>query len=311
MPQSCDLLIIGAGPAGLAAGIYGARMGLKTLIVAETLGGMAAEATTVENYPGFTQISGFELIEKMHVHAEMCGATLHAPETVIDLVLDGGEKKVKTDVDIYSTTALIIATGRTHRKLGIAGEEEFRGRGVSYCATCDGRFFRGKRVMVVGGGNAAVNEVLFLNELASKIYLLHRREDLRADAVLKRRLLECGVEIFWNSEVQSIEGEDHVRLIRFRNTQTGEERAVEVDGIFISVGEVPRSEAAKKAGVSTDPDGFIIVNRKQETNIPGVYAAGDVTNSVHQIGVAVGEGITAAVNAYLYINSGWYGKKCE
>ena len=311
MPQSCDLLILGAGPAGLAAGIYGARAGLKTLVVAEMLGGMAAEATSVENYPGFTQISGFELMEKMRTQAELCGTTLRSPETIIDMVLEGEEKKVKTDVDVYSTKALIIATGCAHRKLGVPGEEEFRGRGVSYCATCDGRFFKGKRVMVVGGGNTAVHEALYLKELAGKIYLTHRRSDLRADATLKRRILECGVEVLLNSEVRSIEYKDQVKLVRIRNNETGEEKTVEVDGVFISIGVAPRSEEAKKAGVSTDPDGFILANKNQETNIKGVYAAGNVTASVHQIGVAVGEGITAAVNAYLHVNSGWYGKQCE
>jgi thioredoxin reductase (NADPH) len=275
------------------------------------LGGMAAEATSVENYPGFTQISGFELMEKMRTQAELCGVTLRTPETVSDMFLEGEEKTVKTDVDIYSTKALIIATGCTHRKLGILGEEEFRGRGVSYCATCDGRFFKSKHVMVVGGGNTAVHEALYLKELADKVYLTHRRDDLRADATLKRRILECGVEVLLNSEVQSIEGEDQVKLVRIRNNKTEEEKIVKVDGVFVSVGVLPRSEEAKKAGVSTDPTGFILANKKQETNIKGVYAAGNVTASVHQIGVAVGEGITAAVNAYLYVNRGWYGNQCE
>ncbi|MEM3736853.1 MAG: FAD-dependent oxidoreductase [Candidatus Bathyarchaeia archaeon] len=306
MHEVWDLLIIGAGPAGLAAGIYGARMGLKTLIVAEVLGGMAADALTVENYPGFAQISGFELMDKMRRQAEAYGAILNSPETVLEMVLDGSEKKAKTDASAYSAKALIIATGCTHRKLGVPGEDKFRGRGVSYCATCDGRFFRGKKVMVVGGGNVAAHEVLYLKDLASKIYLVHRREGMRADAILEKRVVECGVEAIWNSEVRSIEGNDQVSLVRVYNKKTGEDRAVEVDGVFIAIGELPRSEVAKKAGVPTNAEGYIIVDGNQETKIQGVYAAGSVTGSVNQIGVAVGEGITAAVNAYLYVNKGWY-----
>jgi len=211
----------------------------------------------------------------------------------------------------FSSNAVIIATGCTHRKLGSPGEEKFRGRGVSYCATCDGPLFKGKRVMVVGGGNSAVTEALYLTGVAGKVYLTHRRDNLRADDVLKKRLLESKVEILWKSQVRSIEGDNVVQRVRVSEGEAGKERIVEVDGVFISIGEDPQSELAVKAGVETESNGYIRVNRRQETNVKGVYAAGDVVGGVRQIGTAVGEGITAAVNAYLYITGGWYGKEAK
>ncbi len=309
MTERYDLTIVGAGPAGLSASIYGARMGLKTLVLGEVLGGMAAENALIENYPGFAQISGFELSMKMREQADRYGAVIRYPERVEALSLEGIEKEVKTGQMSFSSKAVIVATGCTHRKLGVPGEEKFRGRGVSYCAACDGPLFKGKRVMVVGGGNSAVTETLYLTGVAGKVYLVHRRDDFRADAVLKKRVLESDVEILWKSQVRSIEGDDVVRHVRVLDGETGRERIVDVDAVFASVGEVPQSELVAKAGVETDSEGYIHVNRRQETSIEGVYAAGDVAGGVRQIGTAVGEGITAAVNAYLYIVGGWYGKK--
>jgi thioredoxin reductase (NADPH) len=302
LPEKHDLIIIGAGPAGLAAGIYGARMGLRTLVIGETLGGMAVESPLIENYPGFTQISGFELVNRMREQAEKYGANVLVPEKAVEIDLKDREKAVITDRDAYTADALIIATGSTHRKLGVPGEEEFKGRGVSYCATCDGPLFKGRRVMVVGGGNSAVVEALYLKGIAGKLYLAHRRDDLRADAILKKRILESDVEILWNSEVKAIEGDTLVRRVRIFNNKKKEERVVNVDGVFIRVGEAPQSGLARKAGIAVDKEGFIVVNRNQETSMEGVYAAGDVTGGVRQIGVAVGAGITAAVNAYLYVS---------
>lgn len=302
--EDYELIIVGAGPAGLAAGLYGARMGLKTLIVGELLGGLATEASLIENYPGVEPIAGIELMDRLHRQAEKYGAEIHAPETVVELALQEKEKKVKTDRNLYSCQAVIIATGCALKKLEAPGEEEFKGRGVSYCATCDGPFYRGKDVMVVGGGNSAVAEALYLKDLARKVYLVHRRDRLRADDVLKERAAKSGIEIFWNNVVKSIEGNDRVTHVRLVNTKTGEEIVLPVDGVFIYVGEAPQSRLAEKAGVKVDSEGFIVVNRKQETNVESVYAAGDITGNVQQIGVAVGEGITAAVNAYHNIRSG-------
>jgi thioredoxin reductase (NADPH) len=304
-----NLTIVGAGPAGLSAGIYGSRMGLETLVLGEIIGGMASENVLIENYPGFIQISGLELGMKMHDQAKHCGAVIRVPEKVETLILEGAEKEVKTSQMTFSSDAVILATGCTHRRLGVPGEEEFRGRGVSYCATCDGPLFKGKRVMVIGGGNSAVTEALYLSGVAEKVYIVHRRDDFRADAVVKKRILESGVEILWKSCVQSIEGDNVVRHVKIIDDEGGKQRTVEVDGVFIAVGEDPQSELAVKAGVNTDPDGYILVNQKQETNIDGVYAAGDVTGGVRQIGTAVGGGIAAAVNAYLRISGGWYKKR--
>ena len=308
MGEKYQLIVIGAGPAGLTAGIYGARMGLKTLVIGEILGGTVSEGSIVENYPGFVQISGYELSEKMREQAEKCGAILRVPEKVLELELKGEEKKAITDIGAYIADAVIVATGCTHRKLGVSGEEEFKGRGVSYCETCDGPLFKGRRVMVVGGGNSAVMDALAIKELAAKVCLVHRRDDLRADAVLKERIIRSGVEILWNTEVKAIEGDSLVRQVHLYNNKTKQESIAEVNGIFIRIGEIPRSEIASKAGVAVDKDGYIIVNSKQETNIEGVYAAGDITGGIFQIVAAVGGGATAAINAYLYISGGWYGK---
>lgn len=301
MVESSELLIIGAGPAGLTAAIYGARAGLKTIIVSQMLGGSISEATLIENYPGFSQISGFELMEKIRNQAENSGVILKIPETVIKVDLSGDEKKIITDRETYLAKTVIIATGCKRKKLNVPGEEKFQGRGVSYCATCDGPLFKGKQVMVVGGGSSAVGEALYLKGLASKVYLVHRRDELRTDAILKKRILESNIEIIWDSEVKAIEGDKYTRKVRLVNKKTNKESTVDLDGVFIYVGEEPESQLAKDAGVVVDDKNFIVVNRKQETNIKSVYAAGDVTGNIHQIGVAVGEGIIAATSAYEYI----------
>jgi len=309
LPEQYQLLIAGAGPAGLSAGIYGARMGLKTVVVSEVLGGQASENSLIENYPGFDRISGMELSEKMREQAEKWGVTLRVPERIVEFALQGEEKVVKTDQEIYSGLALIIATGAAHRKLGVPGEEEFRGRGISYCGTCDGPLFKGRTIAIVGGGNSAAVDTLILKDLAGKLYLIHRRDDLRADQILKERILKSNVTVLWHTEVKSIEGDRLVRRLRLFNNKTSAESVLEVDGVFIRVGEEPQSGLAKKAGVAVDETSHIVVNQKRETNIPGVYAAGDVTGGVYQIGTAVGDGITAAVNAYLFMTGGWYRKK--
>ncbi|MFQ6078743.1 MAG: NAD(P)/FAD-dependent oxidoreductase [Thermodesulfobacteriota bacterium] len=303
-----DLLVIGAGPAGLSAGLYGTRLGLRAALMGEVLGGMAAEAWVVENYPGVDRIRGIELVEKMQRQAETAGLEMIVPKRVERLELADDKVRALTSSDSFESEALVLATGCCHRVLGVPGEEEFRGRGVSYCAVCDGVFFKGKNVAVVGGGNTAAMEALYLKEIAGKVYMVHRRNDLRADAKLKREVLDGGIEVLWNKEVEEIRGENLVDSLLVRDTAGGEETSLDVAGVFIAVGEDPQSQLGRDIGVRTTPDGFIEVNRRQETTVKGVYAAGDVTGGVHQIGVAVGEGITAAVNAYLYIKGGWYGE---
>ncbi|KPV63200.1 MAG: Sulfide dehydrogenase subunit alpha precursor [Candidatus Bathyarchaeota archaeon BA1] len=305
-----DLIIIGAGPAGITAGIYGARSGLKTLILEEkTPGGAAAESPLIENYPGFPAISGGELIKKMVEHCQKFRVTINELEAVVELDLKGEGKIVKTDRASYMASAVIMASGCHYRELGATGENEFRGRGVSYCAVCDGAFFKGKRVIVVGGGNSAAVSAIYLSNLASDVKLAHRRDQLRAEEALVKDLQERKVEFLWNTEIKEIKGDIKVKSVVIFNNKTGEIKEIEADGIFVQVGEVPNSQIAKAAGVQVDKDGYIIVDARQRTNVHGVYAAGDVTTGpVKQIGTAVGQAIVAATEAFGYIKRPYYYK---
>lgn len=306
-----DLIVIGAGPAGLTAGIYGARSGLKTLVIEEKMsGGSAALTPLIENYPGFAEgISGQDLTLKMASQCRRVGATINELEKVTRLNLKNKEKLVETDRIKYTASAIIIASGCDYRKLGVPGEQEFAGRGVSYCATCDGPFFKGRRVLVLGGGNTAVVSAIFLANLASNVKLAHRRNQLRAEEALIKDLHTHKVEILWNTELKQIKGDVKVKSAILFNNKTGETVEIDVDGVFVLVGEVPNSGVAKEAGVNVDKEGYIIVDERQRTNIEGVYAAGDVTiNPVKQIGTAVGQGIVAAVEAFGYIKRPYYYK---
>lgn len=305
-----DLIIIGGGPAGLTAGIYGARSGIKALILEEkTLGGAIAESPLIENYPGFQAITGQELVSKMAEHCRKFEVTIKEIEGVKELDLVGKKKIVKTDQASYSASAVIIATGCYYREMGAPGESQFKGRGVSYCAVCDGAFFKGKRVLVVGGGNSAATSALYLSNVASNVKLVHRRDHLRADEALFRNLQERKVEFLWNSVVKEIKGNVKVRSVVVYNKKTDETREIEVDGVFVQVGELPNSQLAVKAGVKVDEGGYIIVDERQGTNISGVYAAGDVTNGpVKQVGTAVGQAIVAATEAFGYIKRPYYYK---
>jgi len=306
-----DLIVVGAGPAGLTAGLYGARSGLKTLVLEEkTPGGAAAETPLVENYPGFYEgVSGRDLVEKMTEHCRRVGAKVNELERVVELNLKGEKKVVKTDRASYTASALIIASGSHYRSLGVPGEEEFRGRGVSYCAVCDGAFFKGERVLVVGGGNSAVVSAIYLANLASNVKLSHRRDQLRAEEALVKDLQAQKVEVLWNTELKEIKGDVKVRSVVLINNKTGETSEISVDGVFVQVGEVPNSHFAKEAGVEVDRDGYIVVDGHQRTNINGVYAAGDVTTGpVKQIGTAVGQAIVAATEAFGYIKRPYYYK---
>ena len=307
--DNLELVIIGAGPAGLAAGIYAARSGLKTLILEEKLaGGTTADAPSIENYPGFQNISGLELAQKMTDHARNAGVTIHEFENVTSLDLKGETKLVKTGKTTYETKTAIVASGSHYRQLSVPGEEQFRGRGVSYCGLCDGPLFKGKRVLVVGGGNSALITTLYLGGIASEVKLAHRRDAFRAEEALVKTLKEKqNIEILLNTEVKEVKGEKLVNKAILFNNQTQETREMSVDGIFVQVGEDPNSQLAKDAGVAVDEDGYIVVDMLQRTNIAGVYAAGDVTNHpVKQVGTAVGQGITAATEAYGYARRPYY-----
>ena len=208
----------------------------------------------------------------------------------------------------YSCKVVFLCIGGDHQHLDIPGESDYQYKGISYCAVCDGVFFRGRDVAVIGGGNTAAMEALYLKDLARRVYIIHRRGELRADAALKRQVADAGIEFVWHKKVKEIRGGNLLQSLLLCDTESGKETSLDIGGAFIAVGESPQSQLARDVGVELNPVGFIQVNRNQETNIKGVYAAGDVTGGVHQIGVAVGEGITAAIKAYLYVTGGWYGE---
>ena len=310
--ESWDLIIIGGGAAGLAAGIYAARSGLKTLVLEEKMaGGTTADAPLVENYPGFQSISGMELAQKMVAQCRGTGVIIREFEKVLSLDLNGEKKIVKTNRTVLETETVIIASGSHYREIGVPGEKEFLGRGVSYCGICDGPLFKAKRVLVVGGGNSALITALYIAGLASEVKVAHRRDAFRAEEALVKALKEkANIEILWNSEVKEIKGEKLVNKVTIFNRNTGETKELLVDGVFVQVGETPNSQLAKEAGVEVDKDGYVMIDIRQRTNIAGVYAAGDVTNHpVKQVGTAVGQGITAALEAYGYIRRPYYYKQ--
>ncbi|MCL2642764.1 MAG: thioredoxin-disulfide reductase [Candidatus Bathyarchaeota archaeon] len=299
-----DVIIVGAGSAGLAAGIYAVRSGLKTLVLDEKLaGGNISDAPKVENYPGFTEISGRELSERMVSQCKNFGAVVHELELVEAVRFEGEIKVVVTNNAVYQTKVVIFATGAYHKTVGVKGEKEFHGRGVSYCGVCDGPFFKGKKVAVVGGGNSACATSLYLSGLASHVTIVHRRATFRAEHSLVLDVTsKFNVNVLWNVEVEEIKGDSKVRVLAVKNNVTGEKTEFDVDAVFVQVGEVPNSVVAKTFGVETDAAGYIKVNMRQETSFSGIYAAGDVTtHPVKQVGTAIGQGITAALEAYNYI----------
>lgn len=304
-----ELVIVGAGAAGLAAGIYGVRSGLRTIILeGKMAGGTTSDAPLVENYPGFEGINGMELARKIVAHTKAAGAIIKEFERVVSFDLKGEKKIVKTDKIDYETQTVVIATGSEYRQLGVVGEREFRGKGVSYCGLCDGPFFKGKRVLVVGGGNSALITTLYLAHIASEVKIAHRRDEFRAENALVKGLMDLkNVEVLWSTELKEIKGEKIVKGALMLNSKTNVTTERAFDGIFIQIGESPNSQTARDAGIAVDEDGYIIVDALQHTNLTGVYAAGDVTNHpVKQIGTAVGQGITAALEAYNLVRRPYY-----
>ena len=303
-----DLLIIGGGPAGITAGIYAVRKNLKTLIIEKSeYGGTVNLTSDIENYPGLGRIDGQELAKKFHKHALDLGVKFTLDE-IHTITKEGDTFRLKGWEGEYQGKTILIATGAKHRKLGVKGEEEFEGKGVSYCAVCDAPFFKDKVVAIVGGGNTAVKDALYMSEMCSRVYLIHRRDQFRADELDVERLKKTeNVEFVLNANVKEIKGENKVNSIVVETTNG--EKSISVDGVFIDIGEIPNSELADQLGVKKDERGYIIVNERQETNIPGVYAAGDVTGTLAQIVVAAAHGAIVAVSAYEYLRSPYWAKK--
>ena len=301
--RNYEVAIIGGGPAGLTAGLYTARARLNSLLIEKGLvGGQITNAERVENYPGFPDgISGFELGQLMHQQAAKYGLkTVTAEATGIEL--QEGQKVVKTTEGDFTAKAVIIAGGSKRQTLGVPREEEFTGKGVSYCATCDAAFFREQPVAVVGGGDAAITEALHLAKFASKVTMIHRRHQLRATRILQERAFaEPKIDFRWDSTVERIEGEDFVKRLRLNQVLTGEKSTLEVAGIFISIGFMPDTDYLKGI-LLLDAVGHIITNEKMETEVPGILAAGDIrNNSGRQAITAAGDGATAAIYAEKFL----------
>lgn len=303
--EKYDVIIIGGGPAGYTAALYTVRAGLKTLVLESVApGGQMNETTQIDNYPGFPEgIDGFTLGRQMWEAAEKFGAETRF-EQVTGTDLAGEEKTVTTTGGSYQVKAVVIATGAGHRHLGVSREAELTGRGVAYCAACDGNFYRGKTVAVVGGGNSAAADALLLSRIAKKVYVIHRRDTLRATKIYHEPLLQAeNVEFCWNSEVEQLQGEERLSGVLLRNVQTGESRELSLDGLFISIGRKPATELF--AGqLELDEMGYIVAEESTQTSLPGVYAAGDVrTKQLRQIVTATADGAAAAHAIEQYLNT--------
>lgn len=300
-----DIIIIGSGPAGLSAAIYAQRACLDTIVIEKNgiSGGQVLNTWEVDNYPGFPGVTGFELSRQFREHANKLGARVVQDE-VVQVELSGNVKKVVCEEETYEARCVILASGAHHRTLEVPGEEELRGAGVSYCATCDGAFFRGRTVAIVGGGDAALEDAIFLARMCEKVYIVHRRDKLRGAKRLQERLQALeNIEFVWNSETVAIEGNAQVEALRLRQTKTGEERRLDVDGVFIAVGIAPESELY--AGqLELDEQGYIRADESGQTSVPGVFAAGDVrTKALRQILTAASDGANCVASAERYLQA--------
>ena len=292
-----DLVVIGGGPAGLAAGIYAERSGLKAAVIErDALGGQVALTPIVENYPGFTSVGGKTLVDIMVSHA-LQYVQIYPGEEVLEIE-PGTPIRVKTSRREFKTRAVLLATGAKHRNLGVPGESRLSGKGVSYCATCDGPLFKGKKVIMVGGGSSAVTEALHLFHQGVDVTLVHRRDSLRAQDVLAKQLEANNIPIVWNTEVKEIFGKDRVQEVSLTNNQSGEQSRIEVNGVFIAIGYEPSVGLARNIGIELNEEGFIKHDEKHRTNIPGIYSAGDVEGGYKQIVTATGQGSAAAMTIF-------------
>lgn len=299
MPDAYELIIVGGGPAGLTASIYAANAMIKSLLIErEIMGGQMNLAALIENFPGFPEgISGFELSERMHQQAKKFGINTVNTEAR-SILYEDGLFKVRTSEEDFLSHTILIASGAKHQNLGVPGESRLLGRGVSYCAVCDGALFRNKPVAVIGGGNSAVNESLYLSHFVSQVYLIHRRDSLRASALLQQRVLSNPrIKALWNTVVEEIRGDLKVSELALRNTKTGQATGLEVSAAFVSIGSIPNT-GFLKGFLRLDEAGSVITNDMLETSVTGVFAAGDVRrNSPRQAIVAAGEGAFAALQA--------------
>lgn len=301
-----DVIVIGAGPGGMTAALYAARANLNVAMLDRGIyGGQMNNTADVENYPGFTSIKGPDLGEKMYQSAVNVGVNFVYGDVQQVTLGDNHLKYIKTNNDELAAKVVIIATGSTNRKLGIPGEEKFSGKGVSYCAVCDGAFFKNKDVTVIGGGDSAISEVLYLANVTGEVNVIHRRDQLRAQKVLqKRAFFNDKMNFTWNTSVTEIMGDDtHVTGIKIHNNKTGKNEVINTDGVFVYVGNIPNSQIFSNLNI-TDQAGWIITNEEMETAIPGIYAIGDVRQKkLRQITTAVGDGGIAGQNSFEYIET--------
>lgn len=301
-----DVVVIGAGPGGMTAALYAARANLNVAMLDRGIyGGQMNNTDDIENYPGFTTIKGPELGEKMYQGTVKAGVNFVYGDVQNVTVDDQQMKHIQTDSDELAASAVIIATGSNNRKLGVPGEEKFSGKGVSYCAVCDGSFFKGKNVTVVGGGDSAISEGLYLANVTDGVNVIHRRDQLRAQKVLQNRAFDNDkIDFTWNTSVTEILGdENHVTGVKIHNNQVGDDTTLDTDGVFVYVGNFPNSQIFNNLNI-TDQAGWIITNDQMETTIPGIYAIGDVRQKqLRQITTAVGDGGIAGQNAFEYFEA--------
>lgn len=303
MNQTMDLFIIGSGPAGMAAGIYAKRAGMSVVLMEKTgiSGGQVLTTYEVDNYPGLPMVSGFDLSEKFREHAERLGVTIMEGE--VEKIIDQGTSRLVVTKDRnYVAKAVIIATGANHAGLGVPGEEALAGMGVSYCATCDGAFFRGRTVAVVGGGDVAVEDAIFLARTCAKVYLIHRRDNLRAARILQEAVFKMpNVEILWDTEVKEIRGQEMVEDLLLYNKKKQESSTLAVNGVFIAVGTIPNTTFVKGL-VALDEKGYIVADESCRTSVEGIFAAGDVrTKQLRQIITAAADGANAVTSVEKYL----------
>jgi len=312
--QNYDVAIVGGGPAGLTSGIYARRAALKTVLIERGIpGGQIVNSDEVENYPGFKHINGAELGMKFSEHAQAYDLQTISGE-VVEIVPGSAHHTVRlADGTELKTHSVIMAMGGSPRKLNIPGEDVYYGKGVSYCAVCDGFFFKGKTVAVIGGGDSAAEEALYLSKLAKKVYIVHRRDELRASRLLQQRLFaECNIEILWNSIPTAVKADDQgVNALDLKDTQTGEARTLSTDGVFIFIGFNPGNQLVP-AGVKLSREGYVETDKKCETKIPGIFAVGDLReNYARQIVIAAADGCKAALACAHYVEAKKAEESCE